>query len=72
MNIFSFLSLIRLGIEHQSCAFSEALDWSSIKAFADKQGLTAIVLDGIECLPEELRPPQSVSTKLDWRGNAEL
>ena len=66
MNNTTFLSLIRLSIGHQASEFPEALDWSSIKVLADKQGLTAIVLDGIERLSDELRPPKVLL--LNWIG----
>ena len=66
MNNTTFLSLIRLSIGHQASEFPEALDWSSIKVLADKQGLTAMVLDGIERLSDELRPPKVLL--LNWIG----
>lgn len=66
MNNTTFLSLIRLSVGHQASEFPEALDWSSIKVLADKQGLTAMVLDGIERLSDELRPPKVLL--LNWIG----
>ena len=50
----TFLSLVKLGIGHRS-AFLDVIDWQSIKALADKQGLTAIIVDGIEQLPDTKR-----------------
>ena len=61
----SFLSLIRIGIG-QSYALPDPVDWQAIKALADKQGLTAIVVDGIEKLPDTKRPPKELL--LQWIG----
>ena len=38
-----FLSLVKLGIGHRS-ALPDVIDWQAIKALADKQGLTAIII----------------------------
>jgi len=61
----SFLSLVRLGIGHRS-SFSEIEDWQSIYSLADEQGLMAIVVDGIEHLPEACRPSKVMF--LEWVG----
>ena len=62
-----FLQLVRLGIGHtDSTDSTELSDWRALKTLAEKQGLTAIVLDGIECLTEELRPPKVLL--LNWIG----
>lgn len=61
-----FLSLVRLGIGHHSEAVFQNADWQAIEALADRQGLLAIVLDGVEKLPDGMRPPQD--TLLDWIG----
>ena len=63
----TLLTLIRLGIGNQSEALIGPVDWVSIKAIAEKQGLTAIVLDGIEKLPNNTRPPQGLL--LEWIGD---
>ena len=60
------LRLIRRGIGHAADAMSMNLDWTELQAFADKQGLAAVVLDGIEGLPIEKRPPQELL--LEWIG----
>lgn len=65
VNQNSFLSLIRIGIG-QSYALPDVVDWQAIKALADKQGLTAIVVDGIEKLPDTKRPPKELL--LLWIG----
>ncbi len=61
-----FLSLIRLGIGHYSGWITDQIDWHAIKALAENQGLSAVVLDGIEHLPENRRPPQVML--LEWIG----
>lgn len=60
-----FLSLVRQGIGNGTVSL-EVVDWQAIKALADKQGLTAIVVDGIEQLPETNRPPKELL--LRWIG----
>ena len=67
-----FLSLVRLGIgidnhfrvENRS-AFQN-IDWDAMQALANDQGLSAILVDGIEKLPMGLRPPKPVL--LQWIG----
>ena len=69
-----FLSLVRLGIDHfdyNSHLFqldnkTLAIDWCQIKQLAEEQGLSAIVLDDIEKLPEKKRPEQTIL--LQWIG----
>lgn len=62
-----FLSLIRLGIGKPANSLPHLFDWSSIYALAAEQGLSAIIIDGIEKLPEQLRPPKSLM--LQWIGD---
>ena len=50
------LSLVRLGIGHHSNSFSANVNWNEIEATAERQGLSAIIVDGIERLPETQRP----------------
>ena len=61
----TFLSLVRMGIGHSS-AQPDVDNWQAIKALADKQGLTAIVADGIEKLPDTKRPSKELL--LQWIG----
>lgn len=65
-----FLDLIKLGIDHgrtsQRISYTEAIDWKEIYTLAKVHGLSAIVLDGIERLPENLRPPKNLILK--WFG----
>ena len=61
----TFLLLVKLGIGHR-CALPDVVDWQAIKALADKQGLTAVIVDGIEKLPDTKRPPKELL--LQWIG----
>lgn len=61
-----FLQLIRLGIGHEAKFQAEAVDWLNIKDLAERHGLYAVVLDGIEKLPSNIRPPQEML--LEWIG----
>ena len=61
-----FLSLVRMGIGHCVSAQLSDVDWQTIKALADKQGLSAIVVDGMESLPDTKRPPKELL--LQWIG----
>ena len=65
-NLNAFLSLVRLGIGHPINTTIKENDWDWIRDCAEKQGLSAVVLDGIEKLPDELRPQQVVL--LEWIG----
>lgn len=60
------MALVRQGIGHKSRVHSQDIDWTAIKALADAHGLSAIVLDSIERLPESKRPPQVFL--LEWIG----
>lgn len=61
----AFIQLVRLGIGHSGVDVDN-IDWVSIKVHAEKQGLSAVVLDGIEKLPEQQRPPKVFL--LEWIG----
>lgn len=63
------LSLVRLGIGTgtvSSFMFQDPIDWPAVKDLAEKQGLSAVVLDGIERLPDQQRPPKVFL--LEWIG----
>ena len=62
----ALLKLTGFGLGHYDILEIGDVDWPAIKALADKQGLTAIILDGIERLPEDERPPQLAL--LNWIG----
>lgn len=66
----AFWALVRQGIGHESRVLSQEIDWTAIKALADKHGLSAIVLDGIN---EVLKSNSQLSSlnsqlKLSWIG----
>lgn len=63
----SFLQLVRLGIgTSNEVAIPERIDWNELMALAAKQGLSAIVIDGLEKLPDNHRPPKELL--LRWIG----
>ena len=67
-----FLRLVRLGIgcanenvnDNLDLGFWSGVDWEAVKALAERQGLSGVVADGIECLPKETRPPKPVMLQL--------
>ena len=64
-----FLALVRLGIGTglvSGFTFQVPIDWHGVKDLAEQQGLSAIVLDGIERLPDQQRPPKVFL--LEWIG----
>ena len=64
----SFLQLVRLGIGlDEAVCLPEDVDWPVIQAIAAQQGLSAVILDSIDRLPEDLRPPQGLMLK--WIGD---
>lgn len=62
----TFLSLVCLGIGHRAEALSDPVNWSEVQALAERQGLAAILVDGIEQLPDNQRPPKDLL--LQWIG----
>lgn len=62
----TFLSIVRLGISHHAGAQTQNVDWDAIEALAAEQGLSAVVVDGVDRLPVEKRPPKPVL--LQWIG----
>ena len=66
------LSLIRMGIGHQPIIQPPQIeDWFSIKRMADEQGMTAVVLDGLDLLTNHdsrysFDIPQAL--RLEWIG----
>ena len=67
-----FLSLIRLGIGNNSSGYwggrkeSGQIDWKALETLAVQHGLSAVLVDGVERLPEGQRPPKPVL--LQWIG----
>ena len=62
----TFLSIIRLGIGHHVNDLRQTVNWEELEALAAKHGLLAIMIDGVEKLPEKLRPPKLIL--LEWFG----
>ena len=61
-----FLSLVRAGLGHSLNFLPSGIDWAAVRTHAEQQGLYAVVLDGIERLPEKQRPPREFL--LEWIG----
>ena len=67
----TFLKLVRLGIGHTADALPASVDWPAIQALAVKQGLLAVVLDGIGRLMQEGSPQacgMDRTLKKQWIG----
>ncbi len=62
----AFLGLLKLGLSHRSEPLQDCGNWNEIRVLSERQGLSAVVLDGIECLPEIKRP--SKEALLEWIG----
>lgn len=63
----TFFQLIRQGIGHNAGRISDEIDWNDIQSLAEQQGLSALVLDGVERLSENQRPPKE--KLLQWIGD---
>lgn len=62
-----FLSLIRLGIGTANAVSVPCrVDWNSLEGLAARHGLSAILVDGVDKLPENQRPPKILL--LQWIG----
>lgn len=46
----AFLLLVRLGIGHSAGVLPSIVDWHAVRALAERQGLSGVVLDGVEVL----------------------
>ena len=62
----AFLGLLKLGISHRAEPLLESDEWNEIRTLAEKQGLSAVILDGVDRLPESKRPCKE--TLLEWIG----
>ena len=62
----TFLQIVRLGIGHYASRISGEIDWNDIQALAEQQGLFAIMVDGVERMPDNQRPPKPIL--LQWIG----
>lgn len=68
-----FLALVRLGVGNITSRGIDAqlfdnIDWLALEDFAAQQGLSAILVDCIEKMPEGQRPPKQVL--LQWIGES--
>lgn len=65
-NKIEFFELLRSGLWGSSinpCLFNEKTDWNSIYDLSKKQAVLGIVLDGINRLPDNLKPPRLLYIK---------
>ena len=62
----TFLTLVRLGIGHNTSLPAGEIEWEAIEALAERHGLLGVVVDGVQKMPENQRPPQLVW--LRWVG----
>ena len=70
-----FLSLVRLGIGHQSASSFKPqvlheVDWAALKNLADQHGLSAVVLDGLNEVSKSNSQLSTLNSqlKLSWIG----
>ena len=65
----SFIKLVRIGIgASKDVIIPDELDWASLKALADAQGLSAVVLDAIDKLPTDATETMPQMLRLEWIG----
>ena len=62
-----FLNLLRLGIGQPVDSLTESVEWDEIRSMAARQGLSAIILDGIGALPAQQKPAKVFL--LEWIGS---
>lgn len=61
----TFLQLVRVGIgTSKDARITNEVDWVAVKALAERQGLTGVLADGLEQVPQELKPPKPVTLQL--------
>ena len=62
-----FLQLVRLGIgTSKGAKIPNVVNWKALKDLAERQGLSAVVLDGIEKASQDCQIP--LDLKLEWIG----
>lgn len=68
----SFFALVRLGIGYaKDSEISDNVEWSALKSLAETQGLSAVVLDGLDMVPSNLMRNTNAlapQLKLEWIG----
>ncbi len=62
----TFLTLVRLGIGHNTSLPAGEIEWEAIEALAERHGLLGVIVDGVQKLPENQRPPLLIW--LRWVG----
>lgn len=62
----TFLTLVRLGIGHNTSLPAGEIEWEAIEALAERHGLLGVIVDGVQKLPENQRSPQLIW--LRWVG----
>ena len=63
-----FLQLVRLGIGHEAFCLTKTVEWPSLKDLAEKQGLSAVVLDALNSDGDNLTSSMPIQMKLEWIG----
>ncbi len=63
-----FIQFVRLGIGHPVSRISCDIDWKDVQALAERQGLSAVVLDGLNSLPITAYS-LPLEMKLEWIGD---
>lgn len=61
----ALLALVRAGIGGTNVVLHDSVDWPTIQTLAERQGLSAVVLDGVEVSHIESVP---LRQKLEWIG----
>lgn len=56
----AFLRLVRLGLGHSADALLDRVDWVELQTLTWRQGLSAVVLDGLDVLVSEGRLPRDL------------
>lgn len=64
-----FLQLVRLGIgPSKDAKIPKGIDWKQLKDMADGQGLSAVILDGLNMVGTNLADNMPLQMKLEWIG----
>ena len=64
-----FLSLVRLGIgTSKGAIIPQDIDWDKLKALADEQGLSAVILDALNSVGTNQSDSMPIEMKLEWIG----
>ncbi len=65
----SFLKLVRIGIDtSKDVDIPNDLDWTTLKALADAQGLSAVVLDALDKCHTDATESMTQMKRLEWIG----